>query len=143
MNESEWQKIRNLNADDMIQKLVTPVYQIKYIEIIGYVFILEEDLIMADGTKQTRYFLHHVFDNTDDAKSGIIKEYKKSKRNNSDELNKIMLDLSEYKYMKDYYDSMKIDVIVLCAISWAFNLEMLCYIFIYSTFFVAKFNLKR
>ena len=36
----------------------------------------------------------------------IIKEYKKSKRNNSDELNKIMLDLSDYEYMKGYYDSM-------------------------------------
>ena len=78
MTEDEQQKIKELKVDDEISKIIKPTYQIKYIENIGYVFIGEGYLIMADGTEPTHYFLHNIFDSADKAKEQIIKEASKN-----------------------------------------------------------------
>ena len=81
MSESEEQKIKELNLDDEISKLITPTYQIKFIENVGYVFIGEGYLIMADGTEPTHHFLHYVFDTPEATKKEIIKETSKHNGN--------------------------------------------------------------
>ncbi len=77
MNENESKKIDELDARDMISKIETSTYQIKYIENVGYIFIGEGYLIMEDCSEPTHYFLHHVFENPEDAKAEIIRKYEK------------------------------------------------------------------
>ncbi len=79
MNEDEYKKFEELDADTMLKGLITPTYQIKYIENIGYVFIGEGYLIMEGHREVTHYFLYYIFDNIDDAKSEILKEYQEKK----------------------------------------------------------------
>ncbi len=56
MNENELQKINNLNLREVISKLETDKYKIKYIDNVGYIDIGEGYLILADGTEPTHYF---------------------------------------------------------------------------------------
>ena len=70
-------------------------------------------------------FLYFVPDNTD-ANAEIIDLYIR----NFNEMEKCLDDfVKDLDDEQDYYDSMKTSVIVLCGISWALNLAMLCYIF--------------
>ncbi len=75
MDESEMEKMNELNVKDILSIITTPTYQIKYIKDIGYVFLGEGYLIFDNGTEPTHYFLHHIFEKVDDAKLEIIKEY--------------------------------------------------------------------
>lgn len=59
----------------MLSKITTSTFQIKYIKDVGYIFLGEGYLILDDGSEPTHYFLHHVFENADDARIEIIKEY--------------------------------------------------------------------
>ena len=70
-------------------------------------------------------FLYSIPDNTD-ANAEIIDLYIRY----FNEMEKCLDDfVKDLDGEKDYYDSMKTSVIVFCAISWALNLAMLCYIF--------------
>ena len=80
MDEFETGKMNELDVKDMLSTITSSTYQIKYIKNIGYIFLGEGYLIIADGTEPTHYFLHYIFENADDAKSEVIKEYQEENK---------------------------------------------------------------
>ena len=88
-----------------------------------YTKVTDEGITMRGLYKDNS--LYSVPDNTD-ANAEKIDLYIR----NFNEMEKCLDDfVKDLDNEKDYYDSMKTSVIVLCAISWALNLAMLCYIF--------------
>lgn len=76
MNETELQKMNELDADDMLLAIRNGTYTIKYIENVGYIFIGKGYDIYMDGSQSERYFLNNLFTNATDARKEIEKDYK-------------------------------------------------------------------
>ena len=74
MNTEEIQKIKKLNLDDMINKLVNQKSQIKYIKGVGYIWISEGYLILEDGTEPVHYFCE-IYKSSSKIKKKIIEVY--------------------------------------------------------------------
>lgn len=75
MNETEKETLNNLNINNLISKLQTPAFQIKYIENIGYVLIREGYLILDDGIEPTNYFVN-IYTSPEKTKTEITNLYK-------------------------------------------------------------------
>lgn len=69
MNEEEKEKINELKINDIIFKVESPTYKIKYIEGVGYITIGEGYLILENDVEEEHYFVK-IFDN----KEMIIQE---------------------------------------------------------------------
>ena len=80
MDEFETGKMNELDVKDMLSAITTSTYQIKYIKDIGYIFLGEGYLILENGTEPTHYFLHHIFEDANEAKLEITKEYQENVR---------------------------------------------------------------
>ena len=88
MTEEELDKIKELDLDTEIKKIINPNYQIKYIDSVGYIFIGEGYLILKDGTEPTHYFVK-IFDTDEKAKQEILKEYNEKIKKDSINENKV------------------------------------------------------
>ena len=78
MNDNETQKIIELNAGNMIRRIIKDrSYQIKYIENVGYIFIGESYVILENCFRQKYYTITHLFNNAKDARKEIEIEYNK------------------------------------------------------------------
>ena len=73
MTEEEANKIVELNVNDMLGKVITPTFRIKYInqDVSGYYFISKGYVILEDGTEPTHYFLNNLIFDADKAKDEI------------------------------------------------------------------------
>lgn len=76
MNETELQKMNELDADDMLLALRNGTYTIKYIDNVGYIFIGKGYYIYMDGSQEEQYLIHNLFTNATDARKEIEKDYK-------------------------------------------------------------------
>lgn len=78
MTNEEQKKIDSLNLENIISKMETSTYKIKYIDNVGYTLIGEGYLILLDGKEPTHYFAK-IFADADTAKKEIMHTFNERK----------------------------------------------------------------
>lgn len=79
MNANEQQKIDDLELNDIISKLQSSSYQIKYIENIGYVIVKYLGYLILDDGSEPENYSAKTFDSEELVKNEIIKIYNEIK----------------------------------------------------------------
>ena len=84
MSEEEINKITELNVNDMLGKVITPTFRIKYanLEVSGYYFISKGYLILADRKEPPHYFLNNLIFDANKAKLEIERLYNEEMKEN-------------------------------------------------------------